>query len=84
MAGEEEEDGVECVAADRTDFFFGDLSKGKRCSALEVDIVGKGEYSQRGKWSTSVDRRPIFESWIGKGSDKDVRWLKARRYALSR
>jgi len=67
MAGEEEKDGVECVAADRRYFFFGDLSKGKRRTALEVDIVGKGEYSQRGKWGTSekVGRRPVFENGIG-------------------
>jgi hypothetical protein len=40
MLGEEEKDGVECVAADRTVFFFGDLSKGMRCATPDLDIVG--------------------------------------------
>ena len=88
MAGEEEKDGVECVAADGTDFLFGDLSKGKRRAALEVDIVGKGECGQRGKWGSSekVGRRPVFENrnCICEGSDEDVGHLKARGYALSR
>jgi len=86
MAGEEEKDRVECVAADRTDFFFGDLSKCKRRAALEVDIVGKGECGQRGKWRTSekIGRRPVFEICICEGSDEDIRHLKARGYALSR
>jgi hypothetical protein len=67
MIREEEKDRVECVAAYRTVFFFGDLSKGKRCAALDVDIVGIGECGQRGKWRTSekVGRRPVFEIWIG-------------------
>ena len=86
MAREEEKDGVECVAADRTDFFFGDLSKGKGRTALEVDIVGKRECSQRGKWRTreKVGRHPVFEICICEGSDEDIGHLKARGYALSR
>jgi hypothetical protein len=64
MAGEEEKDGVECVTADRANFFFGNLSKGKRRAALKINIVGKGECGERGKWRTSekVGRRPVFES----------------------
>jgi hypothetical protein len=36
----------------------------------------KGGYNQRGKWRTGekLGRRPIFESRIGKGSDKDARF----------
>ena len=67
MAREEEKDGIECVAADKTVFFLGDLSKGKRCAALDVDVVGIGVRGQRRKWRTSenVGRRPVFEIWIG-------------------
>jgi hypothetical protein len=62
MAGEEEQDGVERVAADRTDFFLGDLSESKRRTALKIDIVGKGECGQRGEWGASekVGCRPVF------------------------
>ena len=49
MAREEEKDGIECVAADRAVFFLGDLSKGKRCAALDVDDVGIGVCGQRRK-----------------------------------
>lgn len=87
MTGEKEKDGVERVAANRTDFFFGDLSKSKRRAALEVDIVGEGECSQRGKRRTSekIGRRPVFEICICEGSDEeDIRHLEARGYALSR
>ena len=58
MVGEEEKDGVECCA-DRTVFFFGNLSKGKRCATLDLDIVGIGVCGQRGSgeptksWSSS-------------------------------
>jgi len=65
MAGEEEQDGVKRVAADRTDFLLGDLSKSKRCTALEINIVRKGECGQRGEWRASekVGCRPVFE-WV--------------------
>jgi hypothetical protein len=43
MTGEEEEDGIERVAAHRTDFFLSNFSKCKRCAALEIDIIRKGE-----------------------------------------
>jgi len=68
MAGEEKKDGVERVAADRTDFFLGNLSKSKRCAALEIDIVGKGEYGQRREWRAGekVGCRPVFENGFGK------------------
>ena len=43
MTGEEEEDGIERVAAHRTDFFLSNFSKCERCAALEIDIIRKGE-----------------------------------------
>ena len=60
MAGEEEEDGVEGVAADGADLLFSDLGKGERRATLEVDVVGKGECGQRGEW------RPREE--VGRGA----------------
>jgi hypothetical protein len=50
MTGEKEKDGIERVAANRTDFFLSNFSKCKRRAALKVDIVGEGECSQRGEW----------------------------------
>ena len=60
MAREEEEDGVEGVAADRADLLFSDLGKGERRATLKVDVVGKGECGQRGEW------RPREE--VGRGA----------------
>ena len=49
MAAEEEEDGVERVPADWADLLLGDFGKRERGATLEIDIVGEGECSQRGK-----------------------------------
>jgi hypothetical protein len=65
MTGEEEKDGIESVAADRTDFFLSDFSKRKRRAALEVDIIRKRECGQRGerRAGEKVGCRPVF--WNG-------------------
>ena len=60
VAAEEEEDGVERVAADGADLLFSDLGKGECRATLEVDVVGKGECGQRGEW------RPREE--VGRGA----------------
>ena len=52
MAAEEEEDGVECVAADLADLLLCNLGKGKCGTPLKVDIVGKRECCQRGEWGS--------------------------------
>ena len=49
MAAEEEEDGVERVAANRANFLLGNFGKCKCGAALEVDVVRKRECSQRCK-----------------------------------
>jgi hypothetical protein len=69
MAGEEEQDGIERVAANRTDFFLGDLCKGKRRAALEVDIIRKGECGQRRQWRAreKVGRRPVCSKRVRLG-----------------
>ena len=48
-SAEEEEDGVEGVAADRPDLLLRDLSEGEGRAPLQVDIVGKRECGQRCK-----------------------------------
>ena len=50
MTGEKEKNGIERVAAHGTDFFLCDFGKCKRRAALEVDIIRKGECSERGEW----------------------------------
>lgn len=43
MAGEKEENGVERVSADLTNFFFGDLCKCECGATLEVNVLREGE-----------------------------------------
>jgi hypothetical protein len=66
MAGKEEKDGVERVAANRTDFFLCDFSKCERRAALEINIVGKGKCGQRGKWwaAEEVGCRPVLKERV--------------------
>lgn len=62
MTGEEEKNGIEGVAANGTDFFLSNFSKRKRRAALEIDIIRKGECSQRVEWRAGekVGCRPVF------------------------
>ena len=61
MAAEEEEDWVECVAANRPNFFLGDFGKCERGATLKIDIVRKRECGQRGEGRIpeEVGRRPV-------------------------
>lgn len=77
MATEEEEDGVEGVAAYGADLLLSDFGECERCAALKVDVVGKGECGQRGerRISEKVGRSPICgnEAERGKCNECNVR-----------
>ena len=68
MAAEEEEDGVERVPADWADLLLGDFGKRERGATLEIDIVGEGECSQRGKGRIpeEVGRRAVCSIRYGR------------------
>ena len=60
MAAKEEEDRIQGVATNRANFLLGNLGESKSCATLQVNVVGKGECSQRGEW------RPREE--VGRGA----------------
>lgn len=49
MATEEEEDGVESIPTNGTDFLLSDLGESEGSAALKVDIVGERKCGQRCK-----------------------------------
>ena len=49
MAAQKEKNGIQGVSSDRTNLLLGDFGKRERGATLEIDIVGEGECSQRGK-----------------------------------
>ena len=63
MATEEEEDGVQGIATNRTHLLLGDFGERKGRAALQVDVVGKRECGQRGQgWSfEEVGGVTVFE-----------------------
>lgn len=50
MAAQEEENRVECITSNGTNLLLGNLGERKSCAALQINIVRKGECSQRGQW----------------------------------